>query len=60
MSVNQYFKDTVSEMKHVSWPTKKQAILFTILVIAISVVISAYLGALDAFFVKLLNLFIGL
>jgi len=32
----EYIKSTRAEMKHVSWPTRKQAIIFTIIVIAIS------------------------
>jgi preprotein translocase SecE subunit len=59
MAINQYFKDTMSEMKHVSWPTRKQAMLYTILVIAISIVVAAYVGVLDTFLIKLLNIFIN-
>lgn len=58
MAVNQYIKDTMSEMKHVSWPTRKQAALYTILVVAISLVVAAYVGVLDTFLLRLLNLFI--
>lgn len=42
-----YLKDTRAEMKHVSWPTKRQAAVSTALVIAISIVVALYLGALD-------------
>lgn len=59
MAIQQYFKDTASEMKHVSWPTRKQALAYTALVIVISLVMAAYLGALDALFVKILNIFIS-
>lgn len=59
MAIKQYFKDTASEMRHVSWPTRKQAVLYTTLVIVISLVVASYLGALDALFAKLLNLFIA-
>jgi preprotein translocase subunit SecE len=59
MAVNQYIKDTMTEMKHVSWPTRRQAILFTLLVIVISLAVSAYVGLLDALFTKLLKLFIA-
>lgn len=51
----QYVKDTNAEMKHVSWPTQKQTITFTILVILISAVIAAYLGAFDYVFTGILN-----
>lgn len=59
MAVNQYIKDTVSEMKHVSWPTRRQAIMFTILVIVISIIVAAYVGVLDSFFTKLLKLMVN-
>jgi len=51
----QYLKDTRGEMKHVSWPTQKQTVIFTILVIIISVVVALFLGAFDYLFTGLLN-----
>lgn len=51
-----YIKETQAEMKHVSWPTRKQAIVFTVVVITVSVVTGAYLGVLDALFTYLLKL----
>lgn len=59
MGLQQYIKDTVSEMKHVSWPTRRQTLVYTALVIGISIVVAAYVGLLDAFFAKMLNLFIS-
>ncbi len=59
MAVNQYIKDTMTEMKHVSWPSRRQAILFTLLVIVISIAMAAYIGVLDGFFTKLLKIFIA-
>ena len=53
----QYIRDTRGELKHVSWPTTKQTIIFTILVIAISLVIAALLGLFDFVFTGLLNKF---
>ncbi len=47
--------DTRGEMKHVSWPTTKQTVIFTILVILISLVIALYLGAFDYLFSGALN-----
>ncbi len=54
----QYLKDTQSELKHVSWPTRRQAILFTVLVVIISLVTAAYLGAFDALFTYLVETYI--
>jgi preprotein translocase subunit SecE len=45
-----YFKDTRSEMKHVSWPTQSQTINFTIIVLGISVFTGLLLGLFDLLF----------
>lgn len=45
-----YIKDTRGELKHVSWPTKKQSIWFTVVVIAVSLVTAAFLGFFDFVF----------
>lgn len=50
MSFIQYLKDTKAEMKHVNWPTRAEAINYTLLVIILSVVLASLLGAFDAFF----------
>lgn len=43
----QYFKETRSELNHVAWPTQRQTAVFTALVVAISLGVAAYVGALD-------------
>lgn len=50
-----YLKDTISELKRVSWPTSKQAIIYTALVVAISLVVALYIGLFDFIFSKALN-----
>jgi preprotein translocase subunit SecE len=47
MKLADYLRETKGELKHVSWPTKKQAITFTILVIIISIVTSLILSGFD-------------
>ncbi len=47
-----YFRDTRGELKHVSWPTQKQTIIYTILVIVLSLLTALYLGVFDAVFMK--------
>ena len=42
-----FFKDVGLEMKKVNWPTKKDTLINTITVIAISVVAAIFLGGLD-------------
>lgn len=45
-----YFKEVRAEMKHVSWPTRRQAIIYTGVVIAVSLATAIYLGLLDYIF----------
>lgn len=54
----QYVKDTKGELKHVSWPTQKQTIIFTTLVILISIFVALFLGLFDYIFTSLLDRFI--
>jgi len=49
-NLSQYFKDTFAELKQVHWPTQKQAMLYTVLVIVISVIVALFLGAFDFVF----------
>ncbi|MEI6420397.1 MAG: preprotein translocase subunit SecE [bacterium] len=50
MKIADYLRETKGEMKHVSWPTKKQAIAFTVLVIIVSVVTAIILSLFDVGF----------
>ena len=54
-----FLKETRTELKHVSWPTRNQAIAFSIVVIIISLVVAAFLGLLDYIFKLGLEHFIG-
>ncbi len=58
MSLIEYLKETKAELKHVSWPTRAQAIRFTVSVIAISIVTAYFLGIFDFLFTKVLDLFV--
>jgi len=57
-SIINYIKDTQGELKHVSWPTQKQTIIFTILIIVISLITAALLGLFDFIFTSGLNRFV--
>ncbi len=54
MSVFSYFKETQAELRHVAWPTRVQTIVYTTLVIAISIFIALYLGFFDFLFTSTL------
>ena len=47
MGVNEYIKETQSELKRVSWPTRKQVVVSTFAIILVSVAMSLLLGLYD-------------
>jgi len=53
-----YLRETRGELKHVSWPTRAQTVAFTVMVIALSVVVAYFLGVFDYGFAFLLEKFI--
>jgi preprotein translocase subunit SecE len=56
MKLFDYIRETQAELKHVSWPTRKQALAFTFLVIGLSIAVALYLGLFDFIFTYLLEL----
>jgi preprotein translocase subunit SecE len=55
MGIGEYVRETRGELKHVAWPTRQQAIAFTIIVIVISLGLAIYLGLFDFIFSWLLG-----
>ena len=53
-----YLKDTQAELKHVAWPTQRQAIIATALVIGISILVSLFVGAFDFVFSRVIDWYI--
>jgi len=58
MGFIQYLRDTRGELKHVSWPTRRQAVVFTVVVVIISLVTAGLLGFFDYAFGWALNTFV--
>ncbi|MBI5140055.1 MAG: preprotein translocase subunit SecE [Candidatus Vogelbacteria bacterium] len=50
-----YIDETKSELGHVSWPTKAQAVNSTVLVVVISLATAAYLSLFDGLFAYVLK-----
>ncbi|OHA91546.1 MAG: preprotein translocase subunit SecE [Candidatus Zambryskibacteria bacterium RIFCSPHIGHO2_01_FULL_49_18] len=53
-----YVKDTRGELSHVVWPSRRQAIVFTAIVVVVSIVVAAYLGFFDYVLSLILQKFI--
>ena len=45
--VSRYFRETVGELRKVTWPTRQEATSLTIVVLIVITVMSAFLGVLD-------------
>ncbi len=58
MKLTEYIKETRAELRHVTWPTRQQALSYTVVVIAISIFTALFLGFFDFAFSKLLSLII--
>lgn len=50
MGFFQYLRDTKGELRYVAWPTRMQTIVYTVLVIALSIFVALYLGLFDYIF----------
>ena len=47
-----FFKEVISELKKVTWPTRAETIRLTVTVIGISIAVGLFVGGLDAVLVK--------
>jgi preprotein translocase subunit SecE len=50
-----FFRDTYNELKKVTWPSRRDGIRLTIMVIAVCAVVGLFLGALDYGFAELVT-----
>lgn len=53
--LTRYANETVQEIKKVSWPTQQQTVQMTVLVVAVSLVIGAYIGLIDYIFQSIIS-----
>ena len=55
MGLVKYLQETQAELKFVKWPTQTQTIVYTALVIIISIATAVYLGLFDTLFSTVVN-----
>jgi preprotein translocase subunit SecE len=53
-----YFKEVRAEMRHVTWPSRTQAIVYTAVVVAVSLLTALYLGLWDFLFTSFIKVVI--
>lgn len=49
----QFIREVIAELKKVTWPTRAEVIKLTAVVIALSVIVGAFIGILDISFLKI-------
>ena len=54
-----YFRKTWAEIRKVRWPSRREALNLTGIVLAVTAVMSAFLGLLDYGFAQLFRLIVG-
>ena len=58
--IARFFRETVAELRKVSWPTRQEAINLTIIVLIVMVATSVFLYAVDIVAARLLHWVIGI
>lgn len=53
-----YVKESKAELDKVVWPTPKETLRLTLVVLMVSVIVGAYVAGLDAIFTKITETFI--
>ncbi|MCK9626467.1 MAG: preprotein translocase subunit SecE [Bacteroidales bacterium] len=58
MKIGKFLSGPMSEIKKITWPTRKETIKYTFTVIAICVFVALILGLFDLLYMRLLESFI--
>ena len=58
-AVRRYLNETIGELRKVNWPTRKEATNLTIVVVIVTLTMSALLGFLDFIYTKIFALILG-
>ncbi len=53
--IKAFLKEAWFELKKVNWPSRKETIRYTLIVIVVLTIVALYLGGIDFFFTRVLN-----
>lgn len=56
--ITRYFKETIAELKKVSWPTRQEALNLTLIVVGFTIFMAVLLGLIDYIFARIFGLII--
>lgn len=57
--IRKWWRETIGELHKVNWPTRKEALRLTWIVILVMIIMGAVLGILDFGFTKLIGWIVG-
>lgn len=57
--IRKFYRETVAELRKVSWPTREEALSLTKVVLIVILAMGAFLGILDYLFTQLFGLILG-
>lgn len=58
--IQRYYRETVGELRKVTWPTRSEALNITSLVLIVLVAMSLFLGLIDYIAERLVEIVVGL
>jgi len=56
--LSEFLKEVRLETKKVNWPSRKETVKYTLIVVGVSLIVAVFLGGIDFIFSLLLNKFI--
>ena len=57
--IQRYFRETVGELRKVSWPSRQEAMNLTVVVLIVIIAFSTFLGILDFLYSRFFALILG-
>jgi preprotein translocase subunit SecE len=57
--IQKFFQETIGELRKVSWPTRREALRLTWIVIGVIIVMALILGGLDFIYAKFFAVILG-
>ncbi len=58
-AIQRWYRETISELRRVSWPSRSEAISLTWIVIIVMVIMAIILGGLDWVFFRFFGILLG-
>ena len=57
--IKRWWRETIGELRKVTWPTRREALRLTRIVLIVMIVMGAILGGLDFIFTKVMGFVLG-